>query len=110
MDDQQQIKENRMPEVTEGQLTSVLEQFEAAGQTAQAISICSRFLRKREILTQPEEQQSAMVHAAIIRRDRATLRDFSEFSQFSDIRDCSKAVIEQIDAKAVPARKWPSIW
>ena len=98
-----------MSEVTEKQLTDILAQFEVSGQTDQAISIAKRFLRKREILTQPEAQQSASVHAAIVRRDRATLRDYAEFSQFSDIRDCSTSVIEQIDATAAPVSKWPTI-
>jgi hypothetical protein len=99
-----------MSKVTEKQLTDILAQFESEGQTDQAISICRRFLRKREILTQPEEQQSSNVHVAIVRKDRATLRDFAEFSQFADIRDMCSSLVAEFDANAVPQKKWPSIW
>ena len=99
-----------MSEVTEKQLTDILAQFEVSGQTDQAISIAKRFLRKREILTQPEAQQSASVHAAIASRNRATLRDYSEFRQFSDIRDMCCSLVQEIDAKAAPVSKWPTIW
>lgn len=98
-----------MSEVTEKQLTDILAQFESSGQTDQAISIAKRFLRKREILTQPEAQQSAIVHSAIVRRDRATLRDYAEFSQFPDIGDMCCSLVEQIDAKAAPVSKWPTL-
>ncbi len=98
-----------MSEVRESQLTEMLSQFEAANQVDQAISICSRFLRKREILKQPESQQSESVQLAIARRDRTTLRDYEEFSIFPDIRDCAKAVRGQIDAKTAPVSKWPTL-
>jgi hypothetical protein len=99
-----------MSEVTEKQLTDTLAQFESIGQTDQAISICKRFLRKRDILTQPEAQQSESVQLAIARRDHTTLRDLAEFSQFADIRDMCGSLVAEFDAKAVPASKWPSIW
>jgi hypothetical protein len=99
-----------MSEVTEKQLTDILAQFESAGQTDQAISICKRFLRKRDILTQPEAQQSATVHIAIMRKDRAALRDYSEFSQFPDIREMCSSLVAEFDAKSAPVSKWPSIW
>jgi hypothetical protein len=99
-----------MPEVRESQLTEILSQFEAARQVDQAISICQRFLRKRDIFTQPEEQQSSNVHIAIVRKDRPTLRDYAEFSQFSDIRDMCCSLVAEFDASAVPQKKWPSIW
>lgn len=99
-----------MSEVTEKQLTDILAQFESAGQTDQAISICTRFLRKRDILTQPEAQQSSTVHVAIVHKDRAALRDYAEFSQFSDIRDMCCSLVAEFDANAVPQKKWPSIW
>jgi hypothetical protein len=94
-------------QVAEKKLTDVLAEFELSGQTAQATSICRRFLRKIEIRGQAEAEQSQIVHAAILRRDRGILRDYMEFSVCPDIRECSKAVLDQIDATVAPISKWP---